>query len=462
MRRYHRAGNCGWAKGRVTGLAYPVRRYLSRRGSTMERVDPLRRKFVSSHTPEFGWMMSATLFCLALLICVVALWAARLRSFDLSSLLLGIALATFSVVLFFLSRSLLEAREQEKRAVSALDNTEASLLDSEERFRQMANSIQEIFWMIDAETRKILYVNPAYETITGRSRASLEADPLSYQQILHPDDRVHLLLKFDEATRTGEFNERCRIVAPSGEARWVWVRGFSVRDEQGRIRRLVGTALDITTQRQAEEEVARNLSLAESARSEADAMRKATLALTQDLRMDSVLDALLQSLLELVPYESAQILLVESDARLFLAREAPRPDAAKQAVKCPLTLDAKEFPLLQKVLLTKCGLVLSDIRQEREWRTLRGVGQLRSWLCAPLVGSHQNLGILSLGHSAPDSFTQEHLRLTKSLAIPAAAAIQNARLYECAKIYGTELEKRSSDLQDAQSTLQRLHSGRPS
>lgn len=101
------------------------------------------------------------------------------------------------------------------------------------------------------------------------------------------------------------------------------MRGFSVRDSKGKIRRLVGTVLDITSQKLAEEEVARNLSLAKSAWTEADAIRKATLALTQDLRMDCVLDTLLHSLFELVPYESAQILLVESDARLFLGREAP-------------------------------------------------------------------------------------------------------------------------------------------
>ena len=64
-------------------------------------------------------------------------------------------------------------------------------------------------------------------------------------------------------------------------------------------------------------------------------MRKATLALTQDLRMDNVLDTLLQSLLELVPYESAQILLLESDSRLFLAREAPRPDADQTGCEKP-------------------------------------------------------------------------------------------------------------------------------
>jgi PAS domain S-box-containing protein len=428
----------------------------------MERVDRLRRESSRSHTYKFGWRISATLFCLALAILAVTLLATRLHSIDLSSMLLGIALATFCVVLFFLSKSLLQLREQQRETASALDTTEASLLESEERFRQMADNIQEIFWMIDAATKETLYVNQAYETITGRSSETLRQNPLSYEEVIHPEDRVQVLLKLDEATRTGDFDERFRIVWPNGESRWVWARGFPVRDGKGRIRRLVGTALDITTQKQAEEEVARNLSLAESAGSEADAMRKATLALTQDLRMDNVLDTLLQSLLELVPYESAQILLHESDARLFLAREAPRPDPTKQVTKYPLTLDAADLPLVQKVLLNQSGILLFDTEQEQEWRTIKGSGQLRSWLCVPLIASHQTVGLLSLGHSAPGSFTHEHLRLAKSLAIPAAAAIQNARLYECAKIYGTELEKQSADLQEAQNALRRFQSGRPS
>jgi len=191
-------------------------------------------------------------------------------------------------------------------------------------------------------------------------------------------------------------------------------------------------------------------------------MRKATLALTQDLCMDNVLDTLLQSLLELVPYESAQILLLESDSRLFLAREAPNSDVAKQVARNPLTFNAADFPLLRRVLIGQTGLLLSDTQLEEEWRTLKGCRQLRSWLCVPLVASHQTLGLLSLGHSAPGSFTQEHLRLAKLVAIPAAAAIQNARLYECAKIFGTELKKSASDLEEAQSALQRLQSGRPS
>src|SRR6185503_18660394 len=99
-------------------------------------------------------------------------------------------------------------------------------------------------------------------------------------------------------------------------------------DIHGNIQLLVNTGLDITRQKEAEEEISRSLSLAESAWAESDAMRKATLALTQDLRMDNVLDTLLRSLRDLVPFDSANILLLEADSRLFIAREFPHRECA--------------------------------------------------------------------------------------------------------------------------------------
>ena len=69
------------------------------------------------------------------------------------------------------------------RDVTERRRAQMSLLESEERFQQMANNIQEIFWMIDAETKKALFVNPAYETITGRSCESLHENPTSYEEL---------------------------------------------------------------------------------------------------------------------------------------------------------------------------------------------------------------------------------------------------------------------------------------
>jgi len=176
--------------------------------------------------------------------------------------------------------------------------------------------------MLDAENMKVLYVNPAYETITGRTCESLEEDPKSYEEVIHPEDRVRVLSRLGESVQTGQFDEEFRIVRPDNTTHWVWVRGFPVRDSAGTVRRLVGSAQDVSARKSAEEQMARNLDMAEAARAEAEAFRKTSLALTQNLSMDYVLDTLLRSLLELVPCESAQVILVEADTRLFLAREA--------------------------------------------------------------------------------------------------------------------------------------------
>jgi PAS domain S-box-containing protein len=85
---------------------------------------------------------------------------------------------------------------------------------------------------------------------------------------------------------------------------------------------------------------------------------------------------------------------------------------------------------------------------------------MRSWLCVPLVASHQVLGVLSLGDTRTHTFTPEHLRLAKSLSIPGAVAIQNARLYERAEIYGTELEQRLADLDLTEKALQQAEEKR--
>ena len=348
------------------------------------------------------------------------------------------------------------------RDVTERRRAQLCLLESEERFQQMARNIQEIFWMIDADTKQALFVNQAYEAITGRSCESLRDSPSSYEELIHPEDRVHVLTKLDEATRTGQFNERFRIVCTQGEVRWVWVRGFPVRDAGGKIRRLVGTALEITAQKEAEEQVAANLAMAKSAWAEAEALRKATLSLTQDLRMDFVMDALLRSLAELVPYTCARVLVPEGGPHWLALGEKLYPEPANKSVRPPLTLIADKSPFLQRISVEQKSVLISDTNREGEWQTFKGHKQFRSWLCVPLVASGEFLGFLSVGHTDPNRFTEEHLRRARLLAIPAAAAIQNARLYETARIYGSELEKRLVDLKQAEAALAQSEGSRRS
>ena len=346
------------------------------------------------------------------------------------------------------------------RDISLRREAERALRESDERYRQMAENIQEIFWMIEADSKQVISVNQAFETITGRSLDTLRDNPTSYQELFHPADRVRVLTRLEEAGETGHINEEFRIIRPDHAVRWVSVRGFPVRAATGVVERLVGTAQDITARKSAEEQMARNLALAELASAEADAFRKITLALTQSLCMDYVLDTLLQSLLKLVPCESARVLLVEADTLLCLAREMRHPEASRRVRKCPATIDASHNRFLMQVLVTKVPLLVPDTATEPEWQAFKGYSQMRSWLGVPLIASGRVLGLLSLGDTRAQAFSQEHLRLAKSLAIPAAVAIQNARLYERAEIYGAELEQRIADVEQTQKALRRAEQSR--
>jgi PAS domain S-box-containing protein len=346
------------------------------------------------------------------------------------------------------------------RDLSDRRQAEAALRESDERFHQISDNIIEVFWILDAETKRVIYANQAYETITGRSCKSLQENPTSYQELFHPEDRVRVLTQLEEAARTGKFDEEFRIIRPDHAIRWVWARGFPVRDSTGVIRRLVGVTQDITARKSAEEQMAKNLAMAESAWAEADAFHKTTLALTQNLSMNYVLDTLLQSLLKLIPCDSARVLLVEAETRLFLAREAHHPEQARRLDKLPTTLDARENRFLTQVLATKSSLLIPNTSEKQEWEDLEGHSRMSSWLCVPLIASQRVLGILSLGDTRPHAFTHEHLHLAKSLAVPGAVAIQNARLYERAEIYGTELEQRLVDLQQIKQALQQAEESR--
>jgi PAS domain S-box-containing protein len=124
---------------------------------------------------------------------------------------------------------------------------------SERRFRQMAQSIREVFYVADPHAPSIEYVSPAFEQIFGRSCQSLLDDPGLFIHCVHPDDREHVR----EAAAKTAAGEACdieyRVQRPDGSLCWVRDRGFPVRDVSGRVIRITGIAENITKRRQAEQ-----------------------------------------------------------------------------------------------------------------------------------------------------------------------------------------------------------------
>jgi PAS domain S-box-containing protein len=127
-------------------------------------------------------------------------------------------------------------------------------LQSEERFRQLAENIDQVFWMLDLSTNKVVYVSPAFEKIWGQGRSALYQDRAWLAQTVHPEDRV-LTETFFKSVGSGSVEETYRIVRPDGVARWIHDRAFVVHDSEGEPYRVAGIAEDITDRRELEEQL---------------------------------------------------------------------------------------------------------------------------------------------------------------------------------------------------------------
>jgi PAS domain S-box-containing protein len=145
----------------------------------------------------------------------------------------------------------LETQRHEQRRAEA----ERALRVSEERFRELAETIQEVFWITDARKTQLLYVSPAYETVWGRTCKSVYAAPQSWIDAIHAEDRERIVGASTTVQPSGQYDEEYRIVRPDGEIRWIRERAFPVRNAHGDVERLVGVARDVTDRKAAEEQM---------------------------------------------------------------------------------------------------------------------------------------------------------------------------------------------------------------
>ncbi|MBW4679473.1 MAG: PAS domain S-box protein [Microcoleus vaginatus WJT46-NPBG5] len=148
------------------------------------------------------------------------------------------------------------ANEELKREISERQRVEEALRESEAKFRQIAENIEEVFWIVSPDAKQMLYISPAYENLWKRSCESLYQNPEIWINSIHPEDRERVSTAFGERYEGDTpFREEYRIILPDGSGRWIWAREFPIRNELGEVYRVVGIGADITERKQAEEEL---------------------------------------------------------------------------------------------------------------------------------------------------------------------------------------------------------------
>jgi two-component system, cell cycle sensor histidine kinase and response regulator CckA len=139
------------------------------------------------------------------------------------------------------------------RDISARKQTERKLNDSEARFRQIAEHIEDVFYVHERDGT-ISYVSPAYERVWGRTSAEL-VDSSAWLDAVHPDDREGVARDGERVLAGQAVDTQYRVCRPDGSICWVRDRAFPVEDEHGNVVRAIGIVQDVTAARQLEEEL---------------------------------------------------------------------------------------------------------------------------------------------------------------------------------------------------------------
>ena len=150
-------------------------------------------------------------------------------------------------------RTVNERTVELRNEIAERKRTEEQLRESEGKFRQLAENINDVFWMTSPDLQEVLYVSPAYEKVWGRSAANASEHPNEWSNAIMPEERDRVFATFGRLL-AGEssVSEEFRITRPDGELRWIHSRGFQVRDAAGKVIRLTGIASDITARKQFE------------------------------------------------------------------------------------------------------------------------------------------------------------------------------------------------------------------
>ena len=321
---------------------------------------------------------------------------------------------------------------------------------AEERFREVAENIDESFWIISGDLEHILYLNPAGERLLGGSLQSL-SEPRSWLRPVHPDDRDRVWNAVSSAANV--IAEDFRIVRPDGSIRWVSTHGSVIRDSSGNALRVCGFAQDITERKEAENERARLLAsqtdaraLAESALAKLHAIESITDTALGRMALDELLTELLARLRRALGADYAGVHLLNEQRTGFTMRAGDGMDMSNAAaIRVPL-----DSPLSGRVLKEGRALILNDVPAavSAEWhRIFASIGvSPSSAMGAPLVVEGKVIGVVTISSRANRQFTEEELDLLRVVADRAAPAIERSRLMESVRAARERLETLSRRL----------------
>lgn len=156
-----------------------------------------------------------------------------------------------------------------------------------------------------------------------------------------------------------------------------------------------------------------------------ETLRKAGIAVTEKLELDEATNHILDSLKQVVPYDSASVQLIEGDELVIVGGRGWKDEKVVRGMRFKITGDNPNSVVIQTGKPYRLGDVGAVYKKFRE----PPHDHIRSWLGVPLIAQEKTIGLLAIDSATPDDFDEREVHTALEFASQVAIALENARLF---------------------------------
>ena len=323
----------------------------------------------------------------------------------------------------------------------------AHLREAEEKFRTLVENLPDVVARFDPRLRH-LYVSPAVEGVTGRPAQGFVGR--TNREMGMPAELVEAWDAALSRVFASGRPERLEFALPAADG----VRRFDCRlvpetGPGGAIPSVLSVTRDVTDRWYSQEAERR-------ARSVADALREATVALARSLDRETVLATLLERLRQLVPFDRGRVMLLEAASRLSVRAVFDGDRVVPLPAEERLELDPTDHPIVRAILTSGTAVRIPDVRKRPDWSLPTDRTYEASWMGVPLFARGDVAGLFALSKREADYFNEEHVRLAEALSSQASVAVENAILFEQMQASTARMKALSRRLVEVQESERRI------
>jgi PAS domain S-box-containing protein len=311
--------------------------------------------------------------------------------------------------------------------ILSIDSTERKLAEeqlrtSEERFHQLAENIEEGFWITDPNTEQEIYLSPAHEKIWERSIEEIKQGKNIFLDSVLDEDKPRVQAELQKQKLGHPSDIEYRIQRKDGSVRWIWDRAFPILGDNGKVQLVAGLVSDITERKQATERIQTQLERLK-------ALSAIDNAISTSMDMRLTLDIFIREAISQLKVDAADVLLLNNGLLVleYAAGSGFRsPHWGHDDLKLGEGLGGRAALKQQRIHVPNLvnfedEFVHLHLHQEEGFITYFGI---------PLIAKGQVKGVLEVYHRSALNPDSEWIDYLNTLAGQAAIAIDNAQLFE--------------------------------